>query len=150
MDYGHLSVASLAFPEQLVVWALRQWTTSRESWPCIEREFRRVCRGAAGLIAAQAMAETVGLIAARSHRRVECHPLACRQVSADEAGILALIAASQICDRYTAEAQARTLVPDKLVLVLLESIAVLGAALAAADRALPPRYAMPRDGTTIH
>ncbi len=150
MVCGHLSVASLAFSEQLVVWALRQWTTSRESWPCVEREFRRVCRGAAGVIAAQAMAETVGLIAARSHRQVECHSLACRRVSADEAGILTLIAASQIYDRHTAEARARELVPDRLVPVLPESIAVLGAALAAADRSLPPRYAMPGSGTTIH
>jgi hypothetical protein len=150
MICGHLSVASLAFPEQLVVWALRQWTTSRDSWPCVEREFRRVCRGAAGMVAARALAESVGLIAARSRRQVHCHSLACRQVSADEAAILALIAASQACDRTTAEAQARELMPDSLVPVLLESIAILGAALAAADRSLPPRYAMPGDGVTIH
>jgi hypothetical protein len=143
-------IAALTFPEQLILWALRQWTTSRDSWPCVEREFRRVCRGAAGVIAAQAMAESVGLIGARSHRQVHCHSLDCRQVSADEAAFLALVAASQACDRYTAEAQARELMPDSLVPVLLESIAILGAALAAADRSLPPRYAMPGDGTTIH
>ena len=49
-------IAALTFPEQLILWALRQWTTSRDSWPCVEREFRRVCRGAAGVIAARAMA----------------------------------------------------------------------------------------------
>jgi hypothetical protein len=143
-------IAALTFPEQLILWALRQWTTSRESWPCVEREFRRACRGAAGVIAAQALAESIGLIGARSRRQVQCHALACRQVSADEAAFLSLIAASQACDRYTAETQARDLMPDSLVPLLLENIAVLGAALAAADRSLPPRYALPGDGVTIH
>ena len=40
--------------------------------------------------------------------------------------------------------------PACMVPVLLESTDVLGAALAAADRCLPPRYALAPAGTTLH
>ncbi len=150
MICGHICVAALSFPEQLLVWAIRQWTGGRDNWPCVEQEFRRVCQGAAGLIAATALAQTVALIAASARRPVHCHPLNCDAVSPDEAALLALVAASQVCDRSSATAYAADFMPDCMVPLLLENVAVLGAALAAADRALPPRYAMPEAGTTIH
>lgn len=40
--------------------------------------------------------------------------------------------------------------PACMTHVLLESVAVLGAALAAAGRELPPRYALPQPGATLH
>lgn len=150
MDCGHLCIAQLSFPEQLIVWGVRQWAGGRENWPCVEREFRRACRGAAGVIAARALGDLVGLLAASARRPLHCLSLACGQVSPDEFAILALVAASQANDRMTAQSGARALLPECMAPVLLESVAVLGAALAAADRDLPPRYALPAPGTTVH
>jgi hypothetical protein len=149
MDCG-LCVAALSFPEQLLVWGLRQWMAGRENWPSVEREFRRACPGAAGIIAATALADTIGLLAASARRPVTCFPLCARAIAADEEVLIALIAAAQVHDRRHAEARAHDLMPACMVPVLLESANVLGAALAAADRRLPPRYAMAPPGTTVH
>ncbi len=150
MDCGLPCVAALTFPEQLLVWALRQWMAGRENWPTVEREFRRACPGAAGIIAANALADTLGLIAASARRPVTCFPLCARSIAADEEAVIALVAAAQVHDRRQAEAQAHDLMPACMVPVLLESADVLGAALAAADRRLPPRYAFAPAGTTLH
>ena len=150
MDYGLLCVAALSFPEQLLVWGVRQWMAGRDNWPCVEREFRRACPGAAGLIAASALADTLGLIAASARRPVTCYPLCARAIAADEETLIALVAAVQIHDRREAEAQAHDLMPACMVPVLLESAEVLGSALAAADRRLPPRHAFAPAGATLH
>lgn len=150
MNCGHLCIAQLSFPEQLIVWGIRQWAGGRENWSCVEGEFRRACRGASGVIAAQALADIVGLLAACARRPLHCWPLERGEVSGDEAAIVALVAASQANDRFAAEAAARALMPDCMAATLLESVAVLGAALAAAGRELPPRYALPAPGTTVH
>jgi hypothetical protein len=92
----------------------------------------------------------VGLLAACARRPLRCLPLDRGDVSPDEAAIVALIAASQANDRRSAEGAARDLMPECMAPVLLESVAVLGAALAAAGRELPPRYALPAPGTTLH
>jgi hypothetical protein len=140
----------LTLPEQLLVWGVRQWSAGRDNWPGVERAFRRVCRGAAGAIAAGALAETVGMLAVSARRPVVCRLIACRLVSLDEQAILSLVAASQANDRYHAETQARDLMPACMVPVLLESVAILGAALAAAQHDLPPRYAFRPAGATTH
>jgi len=145
-----LCVASLNFAEQLLVWGLRQWMAGRHNWPSVEREFRRACPGAAGIVAANALADTIGLIAASARRPVTCFPLCSRAIAADEEALIALVAAVQIHDRCHAETRARDLMPACMVPVLLESADVLGAALAAADRRLPPRYAFAPAGTTLH
>lgn len=150
MDCGYLCIAQLSFPEQLIVWAIRQWANGRENWLCVEREFRRACHGASGVIAARALGDLVGLLAASARRPLHCMPLERTEVSADEAAIVALIAASQANDRFAAEDAARDLMPACMAKVLLESVAVLGAALAAAGRELPPRYALPQPGATLH
>jgi len=150
MACPRLCVSALSFPEQLLVWSLRQWMAGRENWPSVEREFRRACPGAAGLVAVQALADTIGLIAASARRPVTCFPLCSRDIADDEEAVIALVAAAQVNDRHHAEARARDLMPACMVPVLLESTDVLGAALAAADRRLPPRYALAPAGTTLH
>jgi hypothetical protein len=150
MDCGYLCIAQLSFPEQLLVWAIRQWAGGRENWPGIECEFRRACRGASGVIAARALGDMVGLLAASARRPLRCLPLDRPEVSGDEAAIIALVAASQANDRWAAESGARDLMAACMAPVLLESVAVLGAALAAAGRDLPARYALPAPGTTRH
>ena len=150
MDCGHLCVAQLSLPEQMIVWGMRQWACGRESWPRVEHEFRRVCRGASGLIAARALGVMIGLLAASARRPLQCCSLDRSEVSSDEAAIVALVAASQANDRRSAERGARDLMPECMAPVLLESVAVLGAALAAAGRELPPRYAQRPAGTTLH
>lgn len=150
MNYGLFHIAALSFPEQLLVWAVRQWLSGRQNWPAIEREFRRACPGAAGIVAANALADTLGLIAASARRPVTCFPLCARFIAADEESLIALVAAAQSRDRREAEARARDLMPSSMVQMLLENVDVLGAALAAADRCLPPRYAFAPAGTVLH
>ncbi len=144
------TISELSFPEQLLIWGIRRWMAGRENWPGVEHAFRRYCRGANGLIAAAALADTVGVIAASARRPVNCFTLDCCRVSSDEMTILALIAASQAHDRHHAEAQARDLMPDCMIRILMDSAAILGSALANAQRPLPPRYAYPSDGATLH
>jgi hypothetical protein len=136
--------------EQLLIWGMRQWVAGRENWPCVERAFRKACSGASGLAAASAFADTVGMIAASARRSVNCFALECGNVSKDEMAILALVAASQADDRRHAEAQARALMPDSMVPVLLQSVSLLGTALSNSRRELPPRYAYPAPDATIH
>jgi hypothetical protein len=92
-------------------------------------EFRRLCHGEAGQIAAESFAQAVMLIDEQPLGGPRCNPLHCEVVGPDEEDILALIAACQIGDRRTATWLAERLVTPLLSHRLLERVGEFAAAL---------------------
>lgn len=142
-------VAELSFPEQIVVWSIRKWLEGRDNAPVIRRELCLTC-GPAGAMVWTALESILTLLSTAARRPVFCHSLPCRAIAADEQAILGIIAASQAGDRAFAENQTRDLMPPSRQDRLLEAAAILGAALQAANRMLPLRYALPDRSDTIH
>lgn len=145
-----LEIAALAFPEQLALWAMRKWREDSGGWPVIRREICRACGPAAGGLAHTWLDYLLTLLVRMARRPVRLHQLATRAVSADEAALLALVAATQCNDRAHAEAMARAFVCDAAQAPLLETATLFGAALEIGAQRLPPRYALPRAGDAIH
>jgi hypothetical protein len=143
-------VCELALGEALLLWSIRMWARDQSSWWRVEAEFRRACAPTVARTALTAWGETITLLAGRAPRALTLHPVEARGVTRDEASILALVAASQANDRQHAEAEAQRLIAVPLVPMLLEQVAILGAALEIGGRPLPPRYALPQRGERIH
>ena len=143
-------IAALTFPEQLVLWSLRNWVSGQGRHKLIERELCHACGCSAGRIALSSLASAMTALTCGAKRKLCWLPLPCREIAADEALILGLIAAGQARDWRHLDTQSRALVRPEAVHPLRESIARLGAALEVGSRILPPRYALPTTGDIIH
>ena len=145
-----LTVADLTFPEQLVLWALRHWREEETDWTKVEREFGRACGPAAARIALDALTEMLRAMEAGACRSMQCHKLCCSGVSPDEQAVLALLAAGQADDGVGARRVALSMAPPCQCAKLLELAAIAGAAMDLGVGPLPARYAMRRQGETVH
>ena len=143
-------IAALTFPEQLVLWSLRNWASGQGRHGLIERELCQACGCSAGRIALSSLATALTVLTCGAKRPVRWLPLPCRGIAEDEALVLGLIAASQAKDWRHLDQQSRALVRPEAVHPLRENVARLGAALAVGARILPPRYALPAAGDVIH
>jgi hypothetical protein len=145
-----IAIADLTFPEQLVVWALRHWMADRDYWPCVAGEFRRLCHGESGQIAAASFAQAAMLIAEDARRDLRSNPLHCEVVGDDEEDILALIAACQVRDDRTAAWLADRLVSPRAAETLLERLAEFAAAIQAGVGPMVRRRARHTPDSTVH
>lgn len=145
-----LTVAELAFSEQLVLWAVRHWRAQRTDWCKVEVEFARACGPAPARIALDALGEMLAMLEAGACRSLSCHALCCAGVSPDEQAVLALLAAGQADDGTGARRVAQSMLPPCRCAPLLEQAAIAGSALDLGFGPLPARYAMRRGGETVH
>lgn len=145
-----VDIAALTFPEQLVLWSMRNWLAGGCRRKLIARELCQACGCAAGRIALTSLDAALMLLTRHAVRPICCLPLPRREISPDEAAVLSLVAASQAKDWWHVDAQSRVFVAPESVGPLRESVAQLGTALEFGARILPPRYALPAAGDVIH
>ena len=136
------SVHELTAPEHLLVWAMRAIALGREDCPVVVKTFRRAC-GANGDQVLQAYAVFARYVALTAQKRLKVHVPGCPCMSADEASMLAVVAAAQ-SSLHTLDEQA---LKDQLarlagrqaedsLLIVAQSI---GQLLEASDLILPDR-----------
>lgn len=143
-------IAALCFCEQMIVWSIRMRLAAPDDECAVRHTLCRACGRGAGAVAATWLDYALRLLSQAARRPVLIYPLARDEVAPGEQLILDLVAATQHDDRRHAETQARALLPTPMDACLLEATAMLGAALAAAGRIVPPRYALPQPSDSIH
>ncbi|MBM3602120.1 MAG: hypothetical protein FJX35_28330 [Alphaproteobacteria bacterium] len=148
-------LTDLVFPEQVIIWSMRRWSSvsqlgRTQAWLCVEATLSRACGGGGDRLAAGALDQVLLTLAHRARGPFLCHGMRCPAIAPGERALIDLIAASQLGDRHHAERAARRLLPAAFADMLLENVAIIGAALELRFPALPPRYAMGAAGRTLH
>lgn len=141
---GTPTICALTFPEQILVWAMRRWAEQPSAWPAVEATFRHALGGATGRIAAGALDHALFILSRRARGPFFFQRLDCPAPTPQEIDVVSLVAASQLGDRHHAETTARALLNPPYDRIVLESIAILGAALDVRFGPLVPRYALER------
>lgn len=85
-------VSDLTFPEQLVVWAFRQWGEDPRNWCVVEQEFRLRCKRLNAMVALNGLSGLISVLSRRARRTLWFHRVWCPGVSADERTLLTLVA----------------------------------------------------------
>jgi hypothetical protein len=150
-------MADLAAGEHLVLWGFRRWIVGLTDdapahWRIVEREFTRRFGVEDGRRSLVALVRLIAMLQSHAARPIVYHRPCCPCIGADEATILAFVAACQLGDWPGARHRAAMLVGEAGVGDLLEAGARLAKLLAGRGARLPLRGAWGADGRqmTIH
>jgi hypothetical protein len=135
-DQGPLALATLDFPAQFLVWALRAWVQafkSSESFDAVTHQgFTRFGLQASAL----ALDGVMTVLAASASRPIDIRCINCRYLSPDEAILLDAVAAAQAERHFTATVELRKTMPGTAARVALPHVADLARDLARAGMRL--------------
>jgi hypothetical protein len=136
LDHGPLELATLDFPAQFLVWALRAWVQafkSSESFDAVTHHgFTRFGLQASALALDGAMT----VLAASASRPIDIRCLNCRYLSPDEAILLDAVAAAQAERHFMATVELRKTMPGTAARVALPHVVDLARDLARAGMRL--------------
>lgn len=147
---GTPTICAMTFPEQILVWSMRRWAERPSAWPAVEATFRHALGGATGRIAAGALDHALFILSRHGRAPFFFQRLDCPMPAPGESDVIALIAANQLGDRHHAETTARALLKAPYDRIVLENIAILGAALDLRFGPLVPRYALERGDVRLN
>ena len=121
-EHGPLELASLDFPAQFVVWALRAWVQafkSSESFDAVTHHgFTRFGLQASALALDGAMT----VLAASASRPIDIRCVNCRYLSPDEAILLDAVAAAQTERHFVATVALRKIMPGTAARIALSHV----------------------------